>query len=374
LTHSNPHPSPPPDTLAELLRQEIAAVGVIPFTRFMQLALYHPAFGYYEQADPRIGRRGDYFTSVSVGDLFGRLLAFRFADWLAAVPFTPVYLVEAGAHDGRLAADILGWLGVHRRQLVERLEYWLLEPSPRRRRAQEAATRPFAAKVRWAADWTAFPPSGVHGIIFANELLDAFPVRRVGWDAGTRSWFEWGVGLAEGRLVWARMPKAAGRAHLAGLEALPPALLAVLPDGFTTDICPAAEAWWREAGRALRSGKLMTLDYGLNAEDFFSPDRPAGTLRAYHRHRAGGDLLAAPGEQDLTAHVDFTALRRAGEATGLQTEAYVSQGRFLTQVAARAWTPGSDFGAWTPQRQRQFQTLTHPDHLGERFRVLVQSR
>jgi SAM-dependent MidA family methyltransferase len=151
-------------------------------------------------------------------------------------------------------------------------------------------------------------------------------------------------------------------------------LLDVLPDGFTVEISPAAEQWWREAASVLESGRLVTLDYGLTADEFFAPERRAGTVRAYCHHRSGGDVLAHPGEQDITAHVNFTAIQAAGESSGLRTEAFLTQAQFLTGIAARIWKGGASFGEWTPERTRQFQTLTHPEHLGQSFRVLVQSR
>ena len=175
----------------------------------------------------------------------------------------------------------------------------------------------------------------------------------------------------------------------AGLE-LPQALLDVLPDGYTVDLSPAAGAWWREAARRLSFGKLLTIDYGLEAEQLLSPERTTGTLRAYYQHHAvaaspdraapsavaasrdSGDLLANPGLQDLTAHVNFTQLRRAGEAEDLPTETFCSQEKFLTDIAQR--TLDSNFGQWTPEKTRQFQTLTHPEHLGSNFKVFVQSK
>jgi SAM-dependent MidA family methyltransferase len=120
-------------------------------------------------------------------------------------------------------------------------------------------------------------------------------------------------------------------------------------------------------------GKLVAIDYGLAAEEFLVPERKDGTLRAYYRHRLVSDVLANAGEQDLTAHINFSAIRQAGEAAGLRTEAFLTQEQFLTQIAAKAWKGGGAFGEWSRERTRQFQTLTHPEHLGRAFRVLVQS-
>jgi SAM-dependent MidA family methyltransferase len=154
---------------------------------------------------------------------------------------------------------------------------------------------------------------------------------------------------------------------------MPAGLMAVLPDGFSTEVCTAAVDWWLEAATALKRGWLLTLDYGLAAEQFISPERAEGTLRAYGRHQQSPDLLARPGEQDLTAHVNLTALQKAGESAGLKTEGVVAQGEFLTRIAQTTWIDESGFADWTATRTRQFQTLTHPEHLG-RFKLLIQTR
>jgi SAM-dependent MidA family methyltransferase len=132
--------------------------------------------------------------------------------------------------------------------------------------------------------------------------------------------------------------------------------------------------WWREAAGILGRGKLLTIDYGFEAEDFFRPERAGGSLRAYYRHHLNPDVLAQPGQQDLTTHVNFTALQQAGEAAGLNTERFASQAQFLTGIAPHLWQGEAPFGEWTPQQRRQFLTLTHPEHLGRPFRVLIQSR
>jgi SAM-dependent MidA family methyltransferase len=358
--------------LAEILRREITAAGALPFARFMELVLYAPQFGYYERNPAMVGRHGDFYTSVSVGSLFGELLAFQFAAWLEELPRAEcgVRIVEAGAHDGKLAADILGWLRGSRPQLYARLEYAIIEPSPLRQQWQRETLAKFAPHVHWLSD---FPTPQFDGIIFSNELLDAFPVHRLGWDASRQAWFEWGVAVDDDRFIWTRL---AGEVPSATLH-LPssPDLSEVLPDCYTMETCPAAGAWWRRAAYSLAAGKLLTLDYGLTADELLRPERSAGTLRAYHRHQASADLLANVGEQDLTAHINFTALQTAGEAAGLKTEALCSQAKFLTEIAARVWQNPAAFGTeWKPVHTRQFQTLTHPEHLGRAFRALVQSR
>jgi len=366
----------------KIIRGELKKTGVISFERFMQLALYCPDYGFYEKEGDTIGRRGNFFTSVSVGALFGELLAFEFSEWLTAqhAPDSPFKIAEAGAHDARLAGDLLAWMREHRPDMFADLEYSIVEPSRARRDRQEMRLAEFMGKVRWVSRpeelTRASGRPGFRGIFFSNELLDAMPVRRLGWDAAGKTWFEWGVALSEERFVWTRMSGASKGVTDATepFPKVPKELLEVLPDEFTTEICPAAEKWWRDAAAILQRGRMLTIDYGLAAEEFFSPERAGGTLRAYHQHRVLGDVLANPGEQDITAHVNFTAIQASGEAAGLRTEAFVSQEKFLTHILERAGNDEKAFGEWTPERTRQFQTLTHPEHLGRSFRVLIQSR
>ena len=357
--------------LADIIKAEIAVRGAVPFARFMELALYCPEYGYYERESVTIGRRGDFFTSVSVGSLFGELLAFQIAEWLEKVPSDRVEIYEAGAHDGKLALDILTWLREFRPELFARLSYCILEPSTRRRAWQQKTLAEFGDAVIWLEMNSFSLKIAVNGVIFANELLDAMPVHRIGWDAKRREWFEWGVTVTEGRFDWVKMQPLVG---LKKLGSLPKELLEVLPDGFTTEICPAAECWWRSAARSLEAGKLMTLDYGTNNEAGLSPNHPQGTVRAYHRHKICEDILANAGEQDITANVDFQTIQHAGEAMGLRTQAFMSQSQFLTGIASRLTVGGNESSEWSPKKSRELQTLIHPEHLGRAFRVLVQTR
>ena len=357
--------------LTEIIRAEIAGCGAIPFARFMELALYCPEYGYYERESVTIGKGGDFFTSVSVGSLFGELLAFQFAEWLEKIPGERVEIVEAAAHDGRLALDILRWLRKFRPEIFERLNYCILEPSACRRSWQKATIGEFVDKVFWLEMNSLYPKIAVRGVIFANELLDAMPVHRMGWDAKKREWFEWGVAMAAEGFIWAKMPKSVGATKL---DSLPSDLLDVLPDGFTTEICPAAEDWWHSAAQSLKAGKLMTLDYGTHNEAGLSPNHPLGTLRAYCHHKICADILANAGEQDITANVDFKVIQQCGEAMGLRTEAFVSQSQFLTDIASRLTAGGNESSDWSSKKSHELQTLIHPEHLGRAFRVLVQTR
>jgi len=354
----------------------------------MELALYCPVFGYYEAEGDKIGRRGDYYTSVSTGSLFGELLACQFAEWLNT---ENPRLIEAGAHKGELATDILVWMRDNHPAFFGRLKYVIVEPSERRRAWQRRRLTGFHRKVEWAETFEALvahapskpEPSSDPStdVIFSNELLDSMPVHRLGWNARDHTWFEWGVAWQSGRFVWERLAKEPSEigqlfeaSGLIPILAAPPALTEVLPDGFIIELCPSALDWWRQAAGALRSGKLLTVDYGLTIQELLMPERTQGTLRAFYQHSVSADLLANPGRQDLTAQINFSALQAAGEAAGLKTDMFLTQGQFLTGIAGRTWSGQLTFGEWRADRKRQFQTLTHPEHLGRAFRVLVQSR
>jgi len=369
----------------------MAAGGILSFARFMELALYCPVYGFYEKEKDTVGRAGDFYTSVSVGSLYGELLAFQLAEWLEAEvrsQKSEVRIVEAGAHDGKLAQDILKCLREHRPELFAQIQYLIIEPSARRQQWQRETLKDFAPHIRWFADFENLKlktqNSKLNAVFFSNELLDAMPVQRFGWDAKIKTWFEWGVALEGDKFVWVRIPET----HHASSELnspsaichLPsaPELLAVLPDGYIIETSPAAENWWRQAAGALHRGKLVTIDYGFTAAELCSPARTNGTLRSYRAHHYAENVLANPGEQDITAHVNFAAIQSVGESAGLKTDALVSQPQFPTRIVRQfegelAATRHGEAG-WTPVRTRQFQTLTHPEHLGRAFRVLVQSR
>jgi SAM-dependent MidA family methyltransferase len=357
---------------ADAIREEIRQSGAISFARFMELALYCPETGYYERNQDNVGRAGDFITSVSTGSLFGELLAFQFSSWLEELKTknSKLKIIEAGAHDGKLAADILHWLKNFQPGLFSEIEYLILEPSATRQRWQRATLKDFP-NVRWLENFENLKlktkNSKLAGIFFSNELLDAFPVRRFGWDAEKKNWFEFGVTLEAENFAWCKIQPSPS-----SILNFPSSLLDVLPDGYIVESSPAAENWWREAAGILAHGKLMAIDYGFAAEEQISPARTAGTLRAYFKHQASHDLLANPGGQDLTAHVNFSAIQQTGEAAGLATENFCTQPQFLTRILDAA-VKKNHFTPFDAKQIRQFQTLTHPDHLGRAFRVLVQS-
>ena len=358
--------------LEEIIRSEIGEAGAISFARFMELALYHPSHGYYERHLKQTGRDGDFFTSVNVGSLYGELLAVDFARRLKLIK-GPVQLIEAAAHDGQLARDILNYLAEYEKEIFRRAEYIIIEPSATRAHKQFETLANYGGKVRWIRDWSELPE--YRGICFSNELFDAMPVHVFRWDAPHTRWQEWGITNIRGNFQWLPLPDDKQNPNAQRLLGrLPQELLAVLPHQFTVEISPEAVSWWMRAAHSLSAGWLFTVDYGLLQDDFFQPHRARGTLRAYSKHRSGGNILDAVGEQDITAHVNFSLLISAGESAGLQTESLVHQGVFLKEIVAQIEKSPASFPLWTAMRYRQLTALLHPEHLGRSFKVLAQSR
>jgi SAM-dependent MidA family methyltransferase len=365
--------------LSNIIADEIRRNGPITMARFMELALYCPVYGYYERDADRVGKQGDFLTSVSVGSVFGELLGACFARWLATLNASDgreVHIVEAGAHDGRLALDVISWLLQKCPEMIENLQYHLVEPSNTRREWQRQNLREFGSLIRWSPGWAELrrDTRGVRGVIFSNEILDALPVHRLGWDRGRQMWFEWLVNEEGGAFVWSR--GGVPRESLLGCldEMVPQSMLSVLPEGYVVEVCPAAVDWWDNAARSLEQGWLVTFDYGFDPGQEVRPERIQGTLRAYQHHQVSTDVLLNPGEQDITAHVHFGSVRSAGERIGLGTEFFGEQSRFLSQLLQQGSQADQSWPSGDAKRLRQLKTLIHPAHFGRSFKVLVQSK
>jgi len=364
-------PSQDMNAIPDIIYSEIDEQEIISFARFMELALYAPGSGYYETPG-QIGRAGDFYTNISAGPLFGELLGFQFAEWLEEGQGK--HIVEAGAHDGQLASDIIGYLKQHRPQLAGKIKYWIIEPSEKRREWQREKLVGFGRQVKWKTGLNKIKEGAVKGVIFGNELVDAFPVHRLGWDKQQQEWFEWGVVISGDKFGWERMESPDIKALRNGTFQVPRELRKHLPDGFVTVCSPVAAEWWHDAADRLGNGRFLAIDYGLEAEEFFFPERVDGTLRSFSRHHPTDDLLANPGHQDITASVNFTVLKIMGELAGLSSTPRVTQEKFLMRIFEQTLKRSELFPEWTAERRRQFQTLTHPDHLGRPFQVMVQSR
>jgi SAM-dependent MidA family methyltransferase len=378
-------PSETPARLAglrALLRRQIAdAGGRIPFRDYMDVALYAPGYGYYAVGAVALGRGGDFVTSPEVHPAFGQMVAHWLARVDAALGHPAAFdAVEMGAGSGRLAADILAALYTDHPDLFARVRYQIIERSAGLQAQQKELLDGLpGAALTWRDDLAALPPGSVTGAIFSNELVDAFPVHRVTMTAeGLQELY---VGLDDaGNLREEAGPPStpALAAHFAWLGVAP-------PPGVRSEVNLDAMRWMRAVAGALDRGAVLTIDYGDSADRLYSDLRPDGTLLCYTQGRVGSDPFAAPGAQDMTAHVDFTALQQAGAEAGLTTVHLTRQMHFLVALGigdllaaispayeAQAATLGipAATAAMLDERARLFR-LIDPDGLG-RFHVLTQ--
>lgn len=355
--------------LLPAILEQIESAGPMPFSRFMELALYHPEAGYYTRGLGG-GNGRDYVTSSGLHRAYGALMARQAAEmWTRAGSPGRFEFVEFGPGEGRFAADFLAEAAGHPR-FARALRYVMVETSPALRSRQTARLE------RRLADgpapvietvWRSLEEceaTGVEcGCLFANEVLDALPVHRViGATGGPR---EVHVTAAPGGgLMEILLPPStdaiAEFLEANGIRPVP---------GQEIDISLEAPRLVGRWGRLLRRGWLVIVDYGHPAPDLYHPARRRGTLLAYHRHRAGEQFLERPGEQDLTAHVDFSAITGAAVRSGLRCVGHVGQAEFLLALGALEFFEGSDV------REREaLKDLILPDRMGGVFRVLVFER
>ncbi len=360
----------------------------ISFADFMAIALYDPDYGYYATTGSAIGTAGDFYTSPHLGADFGELLAEQFVElWHLLGTPRPFTLVEMGAGQGILAADVLRYLHRQHYDCFEAVDYVLVEVSAAMRAEQQRRLKPLAdsGQVRWCS-WDEMPPDSVTGCFFSNELVDAFPVHQ--------------VAIAQGQLreVYVTLaPESATDATPRFAETLgelsTPALAEYFqlvgvdlpsdryPDGYRTEVNLAALDWVKMVADRLHRGYVITIDYGYPAQRYYSPTRTTGTLQCYYQHAHHSNPYLHIGRQDLTAHVDFTALERQGDRCGLEALGFVPQGLFLMalglgdRLASLSYPePGAEVNLTELlQRRDRLQALIDPMRLGN-FGVLVQGK
>jgi SAM-dependent MidA family methyltransferase len=338
--------------LAARLRERILHSGPLFFQHFMAAALYDPAEGYYARPAGQVGRAGDFFTSVSVGPVFGRLLADHIAAWHRESGSPERWrIVEAGANDATLALDILAGLDALG---CRGFDYVVVEPLP----GIAAAQRSRSGRITVIGSSEELAGDPLPSYVLGNEVLDALPFRVIESDG--RGWLEMGVTVAGEDFAWTVL----GPADPALVAGLP-----IRPAGYRTEVRDNYRDFMAAMGRGMSYGRMLWLDYGFDRVDYYHESRSTGTLRTYSRHRAAEDPLASPGEIDITAHVDFTAVADAAEALGGEVIRYQRQGLFLTEVA-RPWLLSLEGRTDVAKDLRAFQTLTHPGQLGVKFQAM----
>ena len=327
------------NALEQHLRTRISKAGPLSFRDYMEEVLYHPQFGYYTSSAPRIGTEGDFYTSSDVDPIVGRLLAKYFLEISSG--FEDFTIVELGAGKGLLARDILS---------QHRFRYRILERSPSMRAHQESVL------AGSGVEWVESLPANLTGCIFSNEFFDALPVHRfVGRGGGVKEIF---VGPDFEELE---------------LEPSVPVQLE-LGKGQIADISLEARSWVRDIAGSISHGFHLAIDYGYLRKQFFEHKR--GTLMCYWRHQAHENPYIHIGEQDLTAHVNFSDLIDEGAAAGLEMVRFVSQKDFFVELGIldemQALAHRGDVDSI--QRLLRMKTLIVPDRMGERFKVLVQKK
>ena len=364
LAHLSDLPTPPAealvhsDKLAALIRDAIAANGGwIPFVRYMELALYAPGLGYYTAGARKLGREGDFTTAPEMTPLFGQTLARQVAEVLDS---GLDQILEIGAGSGALAAALLTEL-----ERMGRLprNYYILEVSPDLRERERDLLAERVPQLLERVIWLNRLPTLYQGLIVANEVLDAMPVHLV--RAGAAGAEEAGVALRDGAFVWSWRP--AGAQLRAAAEALR------LPQGYRSEIQLQACAFVRTLAQAMTRGVILLIDYGFPAHEYYHAQRSEGTLMCHYRHRAHADPFFLPGLQDITSHIDFSAVARAGSEAGLAVLGYTGQAQFLincgiTDIMLRI--PPENAMAYAPQAGAAQQLLS-PAEMGELFKVIA---
>ena len=368
-------------TLGDLIAQTIAESSCIriPFSEFMDLALYHPQHGYYATRAVAIGTKGDFFTAPHLGPDFGELLAEQFVQmWEILQRPDRFTLVEMGAGQGLLAADILRYLQQQHPEFWACLEYLIIERVAPLIAEQRRQLQGFKGiEIDWKS-WEDLNPNSVVGCFFSNELVDALPVHLVTIAAGKLQ----EIYVAQGEagsftevIAEISTPQLAEYFDLTGVK------LSSLPDGYRSEINLAALDWIDQVGSRLQQGYVLTIDYGYPSDRYYHPARLEGTLQCYYQHAHHSDPYLHIGQQDITAHVDFTALQRQGDRVGLQTVGFAKQALFLMALGLGDRMAGiRDSLSTTPaevqatlRRREALHQLASPMGLGN-FGVLVQSK
>jgi len=355
--------------LREILAARIRSHGAITFAEFMRECLYHPEHGYYSRTG--VGRFGDYYTSVDVHPIFGRLLARQlFQMWELLGSPDPFFVVEAGAGVGRLAGHILDFAVREFPAFYGALQYVAVDRSVARRaqQAERLAVHVMAGRVSCSGEIPSAIPAGC---IFSNELLDALPTHRVTMQDGAlrETYIGWDDDRFIEILVVPSTPKLEEYFREQGT---------VLLEGCQGEVCLDACEWIENAGRALQRGFVLSIDYGHEARALYDARHNRGTLLAYRNHIVTENILDAPGEQDLTSHVNFSAVELWGRRAGLERTGLVTQSQFLVALGR-----GNEFADLYESGQTELEklrarlllkNLIHPEGLGEKFQVLIQHK
>ena len=359
------------EELASELRQRIDSAAGIPFAVFMEQALYHPEYGYYTAPRERIGKKGDFFTSSSVHSCFGKLIARQLEQMWQLLGQGPFIIVEQGAGEGHLCLDILDSLVETAPEFYAQLEYRLVEISPDNRHRQEELLQQHLSDGRVV--WSELADiREIQGCFISNELLDAFPVHLIEKHAGELR--EVYVVNQDGAFSEELRPLSTDliKDYFQLVEIEP-------AEGNRCEVNLAAANWMRQVAASLKRGFVLTIDYGYLAEELYAPYRHAGTLLCYHQHQTNESPYQRVGSQDITAHVDFTALQKIGQQHNLDPLYFGQQYQFLMGLGFLEMLIDLESRETDPSRalalRMNLKTLILPEGgMGESFKVLIQGK
>jgi SAM-dependent MidA family methyltransferase len=346
--------------LEQIIRERIINEGPLSFRDFMEMALYYPGYGYYTSDREKIGTSGDFYTSSNVSPAFGAMIARQLLEMKTLLNVPDFTVIEYGAGNGTLCLQILDYIKIHAPQ--ETVRYVIIEKSPFLREVQRKL---LGQRISWVEDIGDLSP--VSGCVLSNELVDNFSVHQVFMKEKLMEVF---VDYNNGFVEVLRPASMALQQYFNNLKV-------TLPAGFRTEVCLEVEGWLKGISRSMETGFVMTIDYGGTSADLYASIRRLGTLVAYHKHQVSDNLYVNVGAQDITAHVNFSALALIGHGYGLEFTGYRDQGSFLRALGFENYLitlrpPGEEYLAQAGREEFVAHTLL--EDMGKKFKVLIQQK
>ncbi|KCZ73237.1 hypothetical protein ANME2D_00300 [Candidatus Methanoperedens nitroreducens] len=349
-------------SLSEIIIQKIQKNGPISFRDFMEIALYYPGLGYYTSEGDKIGKRGDYYTSPDITPVFGEMIGRQLEEMRQILGEKRFTVVEMGAGTGLLSQDILTYLK-RNKELYDNLDYCIIEKSPAMRKEQSKLLGE-EEKISWYDSIKEL--CGMTGCVFSNELVDAFPVHQVVMKEELMEVF---IDYSSKEGFFEVLRSASGK-----LEDYLADLGVVLPPEYRTEINLDAIEWIQDIGSCLKRGFVITIDYGYPSSELYQDYRNRGTLMCYYKHIATDNPYERIGEQDITSHVNFSALAMWGRKKGLEPCGFTDQAHFLLGLGIEDYLRRLQERDYTKYLKKMLQIKTLMMEMGETFKVLIQKK
>lgn len=348
--------------LKQRIIERIRSEGPINFEAFMEMALYYPGLGYYSRQSTVIGRDGDFYTCPHLHSIFGAMIGRQMVEFWIILGKSNFHLIEMGAGEGYLARDLLNYLKTFWPDLFNRLTYTIIEKNPSVKERQERLLSDFSGRIRWLGDIDDL--DDFEGCLFSNELLDSFPVRLIVMDEDLKEVF---VSIDDDdNLIEIKKdctPEVREYLEEFNIE---------LPRGYRTEVNLRIREWLVKVNNRLKEGFIMTVDYGYSAPDYYSEERNRGTLLCYHNHRIEENPFEHIGDQDITAHINFSSLKKWGEDLGIKTIGFCEQGPYLVSLGIDEVIRELCGDSPDPFDIARIKGLLLPEGMGESHKVMIQ--